>query len=316
MKQLLTSLGKYIAAFLRRLATYLNGTIDLKFLRHRFVILGLIGLVVLYAIIGGVVGYKVYKVKSESTNIRRILSIYPLPAVLLPTDVILVKDYLTQLKYIRFYTEKTKKPLPPEPELRAQLIGQMIDTRLLLHVTKQFNSQVTKADIDAAYKQVSEANGGPTELAKLLADLYGMNEKEFRNLIQDQLLRKKIQNEVLLQVKAKHILIGDEKKANEILEQIKKEPDKFDELAKANSEDTATRDNAGDLGFVARDTQPKPFEDALFKLKDNQVADTVIKTDFGFHIIKAVEHKGNIDKGYESFMSDLRKGKKIWVLIK
>lgn len=306
----------FLKAFVERLGNYLNGTVDLKFLRHKFVVWGLIGLVALYLVIGGILGFKIYKVKSESTNIRRILAVYPLPAVLMPTDIILFKDYLNQLKYIRHFTEKTKKPLPPDDQLRPLLISQMIETRLLSHVTRKYNSNVTKADIDAAFNRISEANGGPAELEKILTDLYGMNKKEFRNLIKDQLLREKIQKNVLLQVQVKHILLRDEKKANELLDQLKKEPNKFEELAKAQSEDTANRDNGGDLGFVSRGVLVPLVEEVAFKLNNNQIGESVVKSEFGFHIIKVVDRKGNLDKSYQTFMDELRKGKKIWVLIK
>lgn len=299
-----------------RFSDYLNGSIELKFLGHPAVRWVLVGLAAVYLLIGGVVGWKVYQVRSESVNIRRILAAYPFPAVLMPQDVILVRDYLNQLKYIRHFAEKTKKPLPPDSELRAQLINQMIETRLLLHANRKYGLKVTKADIDAAYEKVTSANGGPDEVNKLLTDLYGMSEREFRELIRDQLLREKVRRDVLVQVQPKHILIRDENKAKEILEQVKKEPAKFDELAKQHSEDTANRDKGGDLGFVPRGLLDKSFEEVVFKLKKGELAQEPVKTQFGFHIVQVVDRKGEVDMTYQDFITELRKNKKIWVVLK
>lgn len=302
--------------YLLSLQNYLNGTIRFKFLAHPAVKWGIAGLIGLYVLVGLLVGYKVYKVKAESTNIRRVLAIYPYPALVMPEDVILVRDYLDQLKYIRHFAETTKKDLPPDAELRKQLLTQMVETRLLLHNQRLYGVRVTSADINAAYKKISDANGGAQEVNKLLNDLYGMNEKSFRTVIRDQLLREKYQKDVLVQIQAKHILIRDQSKAQGILDQLKKDQSKFDELAKQQSEDTATRDKAGDLGYFGRGVMTPPFEDAAFKLKKGQMTQDLVKTDFGYHIILVTDRKGKVDMTYANFVAGLRKKAKVWTLLK
>lgn len=299
-----------------KLVDYLNGTVDLGFLKHPIIRWIITVLLALYVIVGLIVGWKVYKVKSESVNIRRILVAYPLPAVLMPSDIILVRDYLNQLRFIRHFAEKTKQALPADKELGTQLINQMIETELLVRTGRKYGIKLTRADIDAAYKKISDENGGPGELQKLLTDLYGMNEKEFRLLVRDQLLREKAQKEVLLQIHAKHILIKDEKKAKDVLDTLKKDPSKFDELAKQQSEDVATRDKAGDLGFFSRGVMTKAFEDAAYGLKENEITQDLVKTEFGFHIIKVIERKGRVDKNYKDFLVELKKNQPIWILLK
>ncbi len=305
-----------LAQALKTTSNYLDGSVNLRFLAHPAVRWALIIILALYVGVGIILGWKVYKVKSESANVRRILAIYPYPAALMPQDVILVRDYLNQLKYIRRFAEKTKNPLPPDNELRQQLINQMIETNLLFQEARRYGVRVTKTDIDTAYAKITETNGGPKEVAKLLDDLYGMNEAEFRSLIRDQLIREKFRKEAILQVQAKHILVRDEAKAKLILEQVKKEPAKFDEIAKQQSEDTASRDKSGDLGFFSRGVMAAEFEAAAFKLKKDEINPELVKTQFGFHIIKIVDRRGKIDKSYQSYIEELRKKRKIWALLK
>lgn len=296
--------------------SYLNGKVSNQFFSHPAVRWTLAAILVIYIGVGFLVGWKAYKVKSESLNVRRILSIYPLPAVLMPQDIILVRDYLDQLSYIRHFAEKTKEPLPSDNELRAQLINQAIETRLLLRANQRYGARVTKGDIDQVYSKIAENNGGPQELKKLLTDLYGMEEKNFRLVIRDQLLREKIKKDVLVQIQAKHILIVDEKKAKEVLDQVKKEPAKFDELAKQHSQDVNNREKGGDLGYFGRGVMQKPFEEMAFKLNKGDIASELVKTEFGYHIIQIVDRKGKVDKTYEDFVKELRSSKKVWIVYK
>ena len=92
--------------------------------------------------------------------------------------------------------------------------------------------------------------------------------------------------------RASHILIqnGADKekskaKAEEVLKEVLASPGKFAELAKKYSEDPGSADKGGDLGFFQRGMMVKPFAEAVFSLKENDVS-SVVTTDFGFHIIK------------------------------
>lgn len=75
------------------------------------------------------------------------------------------------------------------------------------------------------------------------------------------------------------------KKAEELLAQLRAAPEKFAELAKQHSQDPGSKDNGGDLGYFARGAMVKPFEDAVFKLKQGQLSG-IVESSFGFHIIK------------------------------
>jgi len=85
-----------------------------------------------------------------------------------------------------------------------------------------------------------------------------------------------------------HILIkGDEKKANRVYEDVMKDPSRFEEIAKKESEDP-TAQKGGDLGWFYRKDMVPEFSEASFKLKKGQIS-TPVKTVFGYHIIKALD---------------------------
>lgn len=97
--------------------------------------------------------------------------------------------------------------------------------------------------------------------------------------------------------RASHILINAAKdlpsaerekakaKAEALLAQVRKDPKTFAQVAKENSQDPGSAANGGDLGYFGRDAMVKPFEEAVFKMKEGDISD-VVESDFGYHIIE------------------------------
>jgi len=82
-------------------------------------------------------------------------------------------------------------------------------------------------------------------------------------------------------------LAAAEKKANDLLDQIKKGA-KFEEVAQKNS-NGPTAAQGGDLGYFQRGTLAKELEEKTFAMKTGDVTD-VIRTKQGFVVLKVVEH--------------------------
>lgn len=90
-------------------------------------------------------------------------------------------------------------------------------------------------------------------------------------------------------------------KALVILDSIKNGAD-FSELAKRNSDDKGSAVNGGDLGFAKKGVFVKEFEETLFGLNIDEVSD-VVETEFGYHIIKLNEKKGDQYRGQHILIS-------------
>lgn len=93
------------------------------------------------------------------------------------------------------------------------------------------------------------------------------------------------ENPAETEVSARHILVATEQKAKEILAAVKGGGD-FAKLAGDNTLDPSGKQSGGDLGFFKKGEMVPEFAEVAFKLKEGEVSDTPVKTQFGWHIIK------------------------------
>ncbi|MSQ20777.1 MAG: hypothetical protein EXR39_14780 [Betaproteobacteria bacterium] len=88
------------------------------------------------------------------------------------------------------------------------------------------------------------------------------------------------------------------KKADELLAQVRKAPERFVELAKTHSDDPGSKDNGGDLGFNARGAMVRAFDNMVFKLRPKEIS-SLVESEFGFHIIVLEEVRQAAGKSEE-----------------
>jgi peptidyl-prolyl cis-trans isomerase D len=94
------------------------------------------------------------------------------------------------------------------------------------------------------------------------------------------------------------------KKAEDILQQLKKGA-KFEELAKKYSEDPGSKDKGGDIGWIGQGQTVPEFEKTAFSLSPGQLSD-LVKTQYGFHIIKVLEKETAHTKPFEEVKDSIR----------
>ncbi|MBZ0105846.1 MAG: SurA N-terminal domain-containing protein [Sulfuricella denitrificans] len=123
---------------------------------------------------------------------------------------------------------------------------------------------------------------------------------------------------------ASHILIGvaenasaTEKaaamdKARKVLQEVKKTPDNFAQLAKQYSQDSGSASQGGDLGYFGHGAMVKPFEDAVFKMNAGEISD-LVQSNFGYHIIKLTAIKPaklrSLQEAHAEIVQELKKEK-------
>jgi peptidyl-prolyl cis-trans isomerase C len=163
-----------------------------------------------------------------------------------------VKDALIMREVIA--QEAIKKGLDKDPQVLTQL--EMAKQEFLIRAYfDDFlkNNNVSDDELKAEYERIKSEQSG------------GGQRKEY---------------------KARHILIKDEKKAKATLAELNKAKGKnFAALAKARSEDAGSKAEGGALDWSDGSNFVKEFGDAMTKLNKGEYTKTLVKSQYGYHII-------------------------------
>jgi peptidyl-prolyl cis-trans isomerase D len=116
--------------------------------------------------------------------------------------------------------------------------------------------------------------------------------------------------------RASHILIKAEKdasaadrakakeRAQQLLDELRKNPKAFADLARKHSQDPGSAERGGDLDYFGRGAMTKSFEDAAFAMKEGEISN-LVETEFGFHILQLTGIKGGDRKSFESVRAEI-----------
>lgn len=129
-----------------------------------------------------------------------------------------------------------------------------------------------------------------------------------RNPITDEMLRKeyeRLKPELpAREYKVRHILVGTEEEAKNIIAQIRK-GGSFEKLAAEHSKDTGSRQRGGDLDWGPAERYVKPFADAVRGLKKGAMTDAPVHTDFGYHVIRVEDERATKVPSFEDAKQQL-----------
>lgn len=196
---------------------------------------------------------------------------------------------------------------------RKQLNEQILQEMILKQVfTQKYGNQVSDAMIEEAYLEQVGIYGGREQFQEVL-EMNGLTKKAF-----DEMTRESLSIEIGLKehmeigdseldnawdnfyptVEIQLIQVSDEVKANEVLEEVKRLPEKFEEIVKEESEHEKTAENEGYLSFDSlSDEIPSEVKNVAFSLKDEEISELVTVVDSStyqtnYYIIKMISNKG------------------------
>jgi len=244
--------------------------------------------------------------------------------------------------------------------LRREVLEKLIEEKLIDQEVKKLGIKATSKEIEATVDEVKRRNNATQEQLEKALSAEGLTLESFKKQIEKGLLRRKlISGTVKVETKAgekefrefyqknidryrinetfrpAHILFiipkgatpeeirGIRKKAEAVLKKIR-DGDDFGEMAILYSQDASSK-SRGELGYFRKGELLPAFEREALRLKVGEVSG-VVRTEFGFHIIKLLDRKGvdplpfeevkakvqadyydvELDKAFKQFISTLR----------
>ena len=217
--------------------------------------------------------------------------------------------------------------------MKCDLLQQMVIQKLMLEQAERDSVMVTDEDVDGQLdnriRYFTQMYGSKERLEQMSGKTIYQMKEEFRESIKEQMVAEKMQNQVLENVKITPAEVEAFYKkiptdslpffpatvevgqivvdppvsaemndyAREKLEGIRKDivegGKNFETMAGIYTEDPGSRDNGGRYEGVTRNGPwAAEFVSAVFKLQNGEVS-PIVKTKFGFHIIKMISRKGD-----------------------
>lgn len=182
-------------------------------------------------------------------------------------------------------------------EGRKQLINELVTQELFLVDSKDKNYEADK-EYQEELKKVTENFTKQYAIAKLLKGAT-VEEDEAVKFYDEHKSMYKV-NET---VRASHILVDSEEKAESVMKEISGGKS-FEEAAKEHSSCPSSA-KGGDLGAFDKGKMVPEFEEAVFSMDVDEVRGPV-QTQFGYHIVKVTEKKPAGEKTYEEVKEQIK----------
>jgi foldase protein PrsA len=202
-----------------------------------------------------------------------------------------------------------KNQMEVPTDLDKSVLKELADYLVVSQEANRLKVGLSDKEITEKFDLTIEGIGSKDQAVDFLKQMYGLSMNQFKRMITPMILVEKVKEEKFTKVKVRHILIKDENKAKDIAKKAK-EGGNFEDLAKENSEDQTSKDKGGLIAegeYLFRDSGlVTEFEEAMFKMKPGEISDPV-KSEYGYHIIKLEDKKGEIDLKYADWLEALKK---------
>ena len=211
-------------------------------------------------------------------------------------------------------------------EVCRKVLEKLVEEKLIEQEAKKTGIKVSRKEVESTLEEIKRQNGSSQEELEIALAKEGLTLEAFKQQIEKRLLRNRLVSwsvkvepkagekelidfyqkhvdhyQIRLTYRPSHILfavpqeatseeIGEiRRKCQQVVEKIKKGED-FGEMAILYSQDASSKDR-GDLGYFKKGELLPAFEKEAIRLKVGEVSG-IVRTQFGFHIIKLLDRKG------------------------
>jgi peptidyl-prolyl cis-trans isomerase SurA len=248
-------------------------------------------------------------------------------AAVVNDGVITQRELDSRAEMIAHRLQQQNAPVPPDEQLRAQVLNQMVLERIQLQKAKEDGITVDDAAVQRTLERLAQANGMDLATYRARIEAAGVPWTTFTRdarteLTLSKLREKEVDSKVTVtdaevanyiasqrgpnagqsnDLHFQHIFIkaplnasetdieAAQAKANALLKEAQS-GSKFESLAKSNSQ-ASDASKGGDMGFQPQSKLPPEFVTAASTMRPGEVNPSVIRTNDGFEIVRLVERR-------------------------
>jgi peptidyl-prolyl cis-trans isomerase SurA len=232
----------------------------------------------------------------------------------------------SRLAGIRQEAARSNTTLPPDAELRRQVLDVLIDERVQVTNARENGPKIDEAEVNRAVENVALQNQMTMAQLRTRLQQQGTPYTTFRNNVRDQLLMERVREREVnaririsqedvdalieqrratagkaVQLNIAQILVTVPEGASaEVVAERKaraeaalarvKAGEPFDVVAREISED-GNKAQGGVIGLKPTDRLPDVFVDVVRSLQPGEVAPTLLRSGAGFHVLKLLERQ-------------------------
>ena len=239
-------------------------------------------------------------------------------------ELVTAGEVQLRMAQVRAEARRSGARLPPDPELRKQVVEALIEERVLVTYARDSGVKIDEADLDRAVANIAQQNQVTMVQLRERLQREGLDYKRFRDSVRDQLMVERTrEREVQSRIKVSEAEVDDfldKQRAKapvelDIAQILVTVPDgasveevarrralaeqaqarvrngeDFAKVAREMSED-GNRQQGGEIGLKAADRLPDVFVAAVRGLQPGEVAPTLLRTGAGFHLLKLLERR-------------------------
>ena len=241
-------------------------------------------------------------------------------------ELVTAGEVQQRIDRLREEAQRSKSKLPPDDELRHQVVDALIDERVQVTNARDVGQRIDEPELERAVANVAAQNQlTPAQLRERLKK-EGIDYARFRNNVRDQLQVERVRErevqarititdaevdavldkqraaagsateyniaQILVTVpeNASESLIAERRtKAEAALNRVRSSSP-FDVVAREVSED-GNKARGGEIGMRPADRLPDIFVEAVRGLKPGEVAPTLLRSGAGFHVMKLIDKR-------------------------
>ena len=241
------------------------------------------------------------------------------------SELVTANELEARVAQVREEAQRTGRRLPPDSELRRQLLDALIDERVQITYARDSGMRVDDVELERAVANIAAQNKLTVEQLRGALRQQGIDYVRFRNNVRDQILiERNREREVQARIRITDSEVDDyiaqqrasgantrfnlaqvlitvpegatdevvaERKAvaEDALRRIQGGED-FAAIARALSAD-ANKEKGGEIGLRPASSLPELFVNAVRDLRTGQVTPTLVRSGAGFHILKVIERR-------------------------